>query len=372
MPELLNESQCDLRDRTKTLASSVLPPILANESLNAEQRRDAIATASKTAGIFYLTQPKEYGGLEGTLMDFTIVHDTLGSENLCHIGGIFGPSPGVLDGVDEPLKSQYLLPMLAGEKTAAFGFTEPDGTDRATWGAIDNDIVRITGQKSYVTGGASADFINTLVEIEGHGPAMVVIDRTAPGVEIKNVFGSVDGSHHAYLQFNAVEVPLAHVIGEPGEGLPRALRQIGNTRLIFAAQSVGLSRWTIGFVTDHIQAPHRSGQPLGSHEGVRLRYADMRIEAFAARSMVYRTARLGDSGANVVNEVIASKVFATEAVGRIVDWAIQLVGGRALRAGHPLSELQQRVRAWRIAEGASDVLRLNLARGRLDLNFGTL
>jgi alkylation response protein AidB-like acyl-CoA dehydrogenase len=154
--------------------------------------------------------------------------------------------------------------------------------------------------------------------------------------------------------------------------LPRALRQIGDTRLAIAAKAVGLARWAVEFTRAHLQAPHHSGEALGAHEGVRLRYAEMRIRTFAARSMVYRTARLGDAGANIVNEVIACKVYATETVGEVVDTAMQLIGGKALTVGHPLERLYREVRAMRIAEGASDVLRLNLARGSLDLGKGLL
>jgi acyl-CoA dehydrogenase len=135
---------------------------------------------------------------------------------------------------------------------------------------------------------------------------------------------------------------------------------------------VGLARWAIAYVHAHLKAPHHSGEPLGAREGVRLRYAELRIRAFAARSMVYRTARMGDAGENIVNEGMACKVFATETVGEVVDTAIQLVGGKALTVGHPLERLYREVRALRIAEGASDVLRLNLARGSLDLNKGVL
>ena len=88
--------------------------------------------------------------------------------------------------------------------------------------------------------------------------------------------------------------------------------------------------------------------------------------------MVYRTARLADAGENIVNEAIACKVFATEVLGEVVDTAIQLVGGRALTVGHPLEALYRRVRVMRLAEGANDVLRLNLARGRLDLAKGRI
>jgi acyl-CoA dehydrogenase len=150
------------------------------------------------------------------------------------------------------------------------------------------------------------------------------------------------------------------------------MRQIGDTRLAIAAEAVGLARWAVEFTAQHLKAPHHSGEPLGSREGVRLRYADLRIRTYAARSMLYRTARLGEAGANIVNEGIACKVFATETVSDVVDGAIQLVGGKALTVGHPLEQLYREVRALRLAEGASDVLRLNLARGSLDLEKGVL
>lgn len=367
MPEALPPDLAQLRDDVDALAREVLAPLADDVAAN----RAAIVAAAKSAGLFAMTQPKAHGGTQASALALTVVRDTLASHNLAHLP-VFGPGPGVLAGAGEPLASRYLAPHLAGEKRGAFGFTEPDDAPRATWGRVQGDALVVNGQKSYVTGGTEADFINTLVEIEGAGAALVVIDTDAAGVSIKRTFGSMDGSHHAHFKFKDVTVPMAHVIGRPGEGLPRALGQIGDTRLAFAAQCVGLMRWTLGFVTEHLEAPHRSGAPLGNREGVRLRYADMRIDAFAARSMVYRTARLADAGENVVNETIACKVFATEAVGRVVDMAMQLVGGKALDVGHPLENLYRRVRAMRLAEGASDILRLNLARGRLDLGKGRL
>ncbi|NJN52020.1 MAG: DUF4156 domain-containing protein [Gammaproteobacteria bacterium] len=190
---------------------------------------------------------------------------------------------------------------------------------------------------------------------------MLVIDCNTPGVTLERRFQSMDGSHHAAFRFDEARVPVTHLIGNPGEGLPRAMRQIGDTRLAIAAEAVGSCLWIVEFVTAHLLAPHHSGEPLGAREGVRLRYADLRIKTFAARSVLYRTARLAETGANIVNEGICAKVFATESLADVVDTAIQLVGGKALTVGHPLEKLYRSARALRLAEGASDVLRLNLA-----------
>ena len=370
MPEGLSEELVALRERVDTLARTRLAPLRDDETLAASDRAARVRGAAKEAGVFGMTQPKDLGGSGAAALALTVVRDTLAAHNVVHLPGIFGPGPGVLGGVGEPLRTTHLARLLAGEKRAAFAFTEPDNAARPTWGRMDGDSLLVTGEKSYVTGGAEADFLNTLVQVEGRGPAIVVIDRDTPGVSVARVFGSMDGTRHAHMVFRDARVPAGHIVGKAGEGMPRALRQISATRLAFAADAVGLARWVIDFVTEHVQAPHRSGAPLAAREGVRLRYADLRIRAYAARSTVYRTARLVDSGENAVNETIAAKVFATETVGEIVDAGIQLVGGAALRNGHPLEELYRRVRAMRLAEGASDILRLNLARGRLDLGKG--
>ena len=371
MPESIPTALRDRRIQIEELCAE-LTEILQDESLEPKERQARITEVAKKSNIYGLAQPEEFGGLEAGPLEAVVVHETLGAFNLCHVGGLFGPQPGVLQGVGEPLKSEYLAPMLAGEKRGAFAFTEPDDAERKTWAAVDGESLIVNGQKSYVTGGATADYINAMVEINDIGPAMVLIDMATPGIEIVQTFGSIDGSHHASMRFTDVRVPRSHVIGEPGRGMPRAMNQIGDTRLVFAAQSVGLMQWVIQRTTEHLQAPHRSGEPLGNKEGVRLRYADMRIKAYAARSMLYRTARIAESGDNVINEVIACKVFCTETIGEIVDMAIQLHGGVALQSGHPLEELYRRVRAWRLAEGASDILRLNLVRGKLDLQKGRI
>jgi len=369
MPEQLTTDQRALADRAKTFAAQQLLPRRGDAAATA---RPAIVAAARAAGFFAMTQPREFGGSAASTLDLTIVREELAAANPPFLDAVFGPGPGVLASVGEPLRTSHLAPLLAGAKRGGFGFTEPDDAPAPTRARIDGDWLVIDGQKSYVTGGGEADFINTLVQVEGQGPALVVVDTGLPGVELARRFSSLDGSHHAAFRFTGVRVPASHIIGKPGEGMPRALRQIGDVRLLIAAHCVGLMRWVLDDLTTHLQAPDRSGRPRGEKEGVRLRYADLRIHAFAARSMLYRTARLADAGENIVNEAIACKVYATEQVGQMVDTAIQLVGGTALTDDHPLSILYRQVRSFRLAEGGSDVLRLNLARGRLDLNKGRI
>ena len=364
MPEQLSSQLIELRERCAAFAKDHMLPLADSDRASAAVQ---VREASKAAGLFTMTQPAHAAGQ----LALCVARETLAAANPPALDAVFGPGAGVLGSVGEPLASSHLAPLLAGEKRGSFGFTEPDDAE-PTAGTIDGDALTINGQKSYVTGGADADFINALVRIEGHGPSMVVIDTDTQGVILEKRFNSLDGSHHAAFRFDNVQVPVSHVIGEPGRGLPKALRQIGDVRLLFAAQACGYLIWVMDLLQSHLQSPDKDGAPRGNKDVVRWHYADLRIKAFAARSMLYRTARLADAGENIVNEGMACKVFATECIGEAVDTAIQLVGGGALIDDHPLALLYKKVRAWRLAEGASDVLRLNIGRGILELGKGRI
>jgi len=367
MPETLSKELVELRELCNTFALKTLLALTDEPGA-----REKVREESKRLGLFMMTQPKQFGGTEASQLELTVAREALYSHNAPYIESVFGPSPGVLGGVEEPLKTTHLAALLNGEKRSSFGFTEPDDAPSPTSGKITGDTLVINGQKSYVTGGADADFINALVHIEDVGPSMVVIDTDLDGVIIDNRFSSLDGSHHAAFLFEDVKVPSSNIIGEAGKGLPRAMRQIGDTRLLFAAQASGYMIWVINYLTEHLKSIDRTGEPRGNKDVVRWHYANTRIKAFAARSMLYRTSRIVDSGENAVNESMATKAFSTEAVGEIIDTGIQLVGGTALVDNHPLVNLYKKVRAWRLAEGASDIIRLNIGRGILELDKGTI
>ena len=387
MPESLPTAVAVLRDQMQSLIDEQLRPLedqLSEDSTAAvpAEIAQAVREHSRQAGMWAMTQPTDFGGIEAGTLALTSVRETLSAANLRLGRYVFGPGPGVLASAEGELRDTYLEPAMRGEKRGAFAFTEPTGADapRPTWAARDGDDFVITGRKAFVTGGATADYYTALVNVEaGDGPdqpegtALIVIDRESPGVTIEREFRSLEGGDHIAMRLEAVRVPSWHVVGKVGEGMPRALRNIGNVRMAVAAQASGIAQWSVGFAEDHITSAHRTGQRLADREGVRLRYAEMRISAFAMRSMLYRTARLVEEGGDdAVNEVMATKVFCTEQVGQIVDQAVQLCGGGSLIEGHPLERLYREVRSMRFIEGASDILRINIARGRIEFDSGRL
>jgi len=378
MPDFLPDDINQQLAIANELVKDCLEPLdkrLNEESISQKEAAAQVRHASQEKGIFYKTQPQEFGGHPTSTLELTALRELFSAANVSTSAHVFGPGPGVLANVSEPMASQYLAPVLAGEIQGAFAFTEPADALEPTWAVRSENDLLVTGQKSYVTGGDSADFMAVFLNVRADaenekGTAMVIIDKDLEGVSTEKDFTSLDGSGHQSITFDKVRVPIANVVGRIGEGLPRALGNIGNVRLLVAAQACGLMMWTLNYVENQVMKPHRSGTPLGMKEGVRLRLSDMRIDAFAARSMLYRTARLADAGENIINETIAVKIFSTEAAGRVVDSAVQLIGGQALVAGHPLEKLYRQIRSYRLIEGASDLLRLNLIKGKLELGKG--
>ena len=383
MPETLSPELRDLAERARRLLDDELRPLEAaldddpTAPVPASVRARALELARR-AGLYTLTQPVELGGAGAGPLAATVVREAIGAAHLRLARWVLGPDPGALRHVEGDLRRLYLEPVLRGEKRSAFAFTEPQDAPAPTRAVIEGDTLVVHGAKSYVTGGAEADFFLTIVRVEdgqgapAGGTALLAIDRGLPGVVVAREFTSLDGGRHVALRFEGARVPASRVVGALGEGMPRALRAIGDTRLAVAALAVGKSRWTLDWLTRHLRLPHRGKAPLGNLESIRLRYGELRVQVYAARSVLYRTARLTEAGENVVNETMAAKVLATETLGAVADQAIQLVGGEALVNGHPLERLYREARSLRLAEGASDLLRLQIARGALELDKGRL
>lgn len=384
MPESLPPELLDLRERLQAFLDEVRPLAegLERESVP-EEVRQQVRERSKALGFFGMTQPREVGGSEiggseaGPLA-LVVARETLAAANTPLACYVLGPDPQLLRRAEGELRARYLDPVLAGEKTWSFAFTEsrgPDAPEKPTWAVRDGDDFLVTGRKSFVSGGATADFYATMVNVEeGDGPsgtAMLLIDRATPGVEIVRDFRSMEGGGHVELAFDQARVPQGNILGAVGEGMPRAMGNISEERVASAATACGIAMWTVDYVTKHITGGPE-GRRLADREGVRLRYSDMRIDTYAARATLYRTARLLEAGDDAINEGAAAKVFCTEVAGRVVDTAVQLVGGQSLIVGHPLEALYRRVRSMRLAGGASDILRLTVARGVVEFDTGRL
>ena len=323
-------------------------------------------TRSAELGLYRVLQPTELGGGGLGPLGQVALHEEL-ARSLCVLHDcILGGDGGLLKLAVGAQRERFLLPVLRGELTASLAFTDGREGPRTTAARRGNGFV-ISGVKSFVTGGPQADLLVAIARVTDNpggptGTAVFVVRRDAPGVILRRETRTLDGALHGEFELAQVAVTTDDVIGEIGQGLPRALESITALRLRVAATACGAARWTLDHALAQARRPHRTGGSLGEREQVQAMLGQSAMELFAARAAVYAAARAAAAGDGAEVEVAMAKAVATETVAHIVDRAMQLSGGAAVVEGHPLARLYRRIRSWRIAEGTTEILRLTVAR----------
>lgn len=319
-------------------------------------------------GLFRALQPTALGGGGLGPLGQAALHETIGASGAVLGELALGGTGGLLRLGTPSQRERFLVPVLRGEMEAAFAFTDAREGPRTT-ARRQGDAFVVDGVKSFVTHGPNADLLLTVVTVvDGDGgpagSAILVVRRDAPGVRLRRRLTTLDGDVHGEFELSGVTVPATDLIGEIGQGLPKALESIAALRLRAAALACGTGRFVMDWTLSHVSRPHRSGTPLAEREQVQAMLADSAMDLFAARASLYAAARAEGAEGGAVDDVqiTMAKVLATEAVTRIVDRAMQLTGGAAVVEDHPLAWLYRRIRGWRIGEGTSEVLRLMIAR----------
>ena len=364
----------DLQSRILRFVAEEIAPITEGvdpESPPSELRRE-IARRADAAGFYRLAVPESDGGLGAGPQLVTAAREALALSGNPFAARALGSGPGIMRLADNPEQREALyVPVMRGERSAAFAFTEalrsdgsrqPTQAVRATLGD-GSDGFLVTGAKGFVTGGADSDWLVVVANVPDEGTALLVVDRDAPGVTEGELGASIDGSTHSPFNFDEVQVPQSRLLGQVGDGLPRAMQNIDRMRLGVAAECVGWSRWVTRTTLERIEGPHRSGQPLAEQQQVQAIFADMTADVFAARTALYQAAQARERDEPTAGtQVAAAKWLASECLHRTVDRAIQLHGAQALLRGHPLERLYRWSRSLRIAEGPTELLRLTVTR----------
>ena len=337
----------DLQARLLTFVEQEIDPITkgADPESPAPALRREIARLSDQAGFYRLAVPESDGGLGAGPSVVTAAREALALSGNPWASGVLGAGPGIMRLADnDAQRDELYLPVVRGERAAAFAFTEalrPDGRReptqavRSTFDDGANGFL-LSGAKGFVTGGASSDWLVVVANVPDEGTALLVVDRDADGVSEGELGASIDGSTHSPFTFDAVPVPESRLLGAVGDGLPRAMQNIDRMRLGVAADCVGWARWVTRAALERIEGPHRSGQPLAEQQQVQAIFADMVADTFSARTCLYRAAEARERDEPTAGtQVAAAKWLASECLHRTVDRAIQLHGAQALLRGSP-------------------------------------
>ncbi len=273
-------------------------------------------------------------------------------------------------GDNDAMRARWLDDAIAGRAMGAFAMTEREaGTDvaaMATTARRDGGDYVLDGRKVFISNAGIADFYNVFATTDpaagGKGIGCFVVPADATGFRFERPFVLASPHPLGEIVFDACRVPVANRLGEEGKGFGLGLKTLDRLRPTVGAAACGMGARALAEALAHARSRRQFGKPLAEFQLVQEKLARMATDLDAARLLVYRAAWLADGG--VARNTLAAamaKSFATEAAQRIVDDAVQVLGGVGVLASHPVDRLYRSVRALRIYEGTTEIQHLVIA-----------
>jgi acyl-CoA dehydrogenase len=324
---------------------------------------------------FMLPEPLGGGGmsdcLTACLVQEELSHGCAGVGNLITSNGFFA-EPLLVLGTEEQQR-RWLEP-LTGERPplTALASTEPDaGSDvasiRTTARRTDDGYV-LSGQKSWISNGGVADYcvvFATVAPGSGHrGVTAFVLNRDDEGFTWGPPMRKMGQRAivNTELFLDDVRVPGDRRLGEEGEGFRGLMRTFDRSRVTLGASATGLARAALEYATAYACEREQFGKPIGKHQAVSFRLADMALRVDASRLLVWRAARLLDAGERATAEAAMAKLHASETAMWCTWAAVQTLGGWGYSREHPVEKWMRDAKLEEIEEGTSDIQRLVIAR----------
>jgi acyl-CoA dehydrogenase len=370
----------DLQERTRAfIAKDIIPiendPRCTPHGPNEDLRRELIAKGKK-AELLSCHVSKEMGGLGLDHRAKAIVFEEAGYSPLGPVAlNIFAPDEGnmhLLEVVATPeQKERWLRPLAGGEIRSCFCMTEPapgagaDPSMLQTTAVKDGDHYVINGRKWFITGAEGARFAIIMAKLEDGNATMFVSDMDRPGLTIERSMGSLDSCFpggHGVVRFDNLRVPAADILGAPGEGFRYAQVRLSPARLTHCMRWLGAARRAHDVATGYAARRQVFGKTLGEHEGVGFMLADNEMDMHTTRLCIWHCAWVLDQGHLGKHESSIAKVISSEAIWRVVDRSVQILGGQGVTHETVVARIFADVRAFRIYDGPSEVHRWSLAR----------
>ena len=366
-----------LKNTVRTFVDRELIPVEMNAmdgpGMRPEVRAD-LERKAKDLGLWLLDVPTEYGGQGLGLLGMVVVWEEIArTVALPPRGpGVFGPDlRPVLFTLNPAQKEKYLFPVLRGEKTTAFAQSEPDaGSDP---GAMRTTAVRkgdhyvINGYKRWITKAQDADFLQLVAATDRSkgsrgGLSMFLVDTATPGVKIVRRTPTMMSDMPCEIALDDVMVPAENLIGKEGDGMRQAQSWITAGRLYQACRGLGVAKRCLDLAVSYAKQRVTFGAPLADRQAVQFMIADSFTEHAMTQLFVYQLAARTDAGVAARHESYMAKIVGTELGFRVADRCMQIHGGIALTTDLPIEKMWRQQRSYRITEGASEVMKMVIAR----------
>ena len=357
-------------------ADQALPPLLEDS----EGSLDAVYACVRRlvqelgrAGLLRVCVPAAYGGLREGL-DVRAL--SLGREILGRASGLadfalamqgLGSAPVTLFG--NHAQKLALLPGVAeGRTVAAFALSEPDaGSDVAAMTSTATRLSgggwRLDGVKTWISNAGIADsyviFARSGEAPGAKGISAFIVDARTPGLDASERIDVIAPHPLGTLRLSDCRVAAERLLGEPGQGFKIAMGTLDSFRTTVGAAALGFARRALDEGLHRARSRKMFGKTLAEFQLTQMKLGEMAMAIDASALMIYRSAWTKDVlGRRVTREASMAKLFATESAQQVIDSAVQLFGGLGVVRGVPVERLYREIRALRIYEGASEVLKL--------------
>ncbi len=364
-----------LRDLARDFTESRIRPITAQIEREHSVPRGLFRELAD-AGLLGVAIPTEYGGAGLGETGLCVVMDELtqGDFSVAVTYGAhasIGAMSIVVGGTDEQ-KQRFLPDLASGKVLAAYALSEANaGSDPAamrTTARRDGDDWILDGEKVWITNGDIADLVIVYAVTDRTKGAKGITAFLVPSATKGFTIGKREekmgqrGSSTVAIAFDSVRVPDRNRMGEVGGGFRIAMATLDRGRLALGANCLGSAREAHKLSVDYARQREAFGKPISEHQAIQWMLADSACDIFTMESLVYRTAWMCDEGIAFGRESAMVKLVCSEALGRVVDRAVQIHGAMGYSAEYRIEQLYRDARVTRIYEGTSEIQRIVIAR----------
>jgi alkylation response protein AidB-like acyl-CoA dehydrogenase len=367
----LSKAELELQARAREFTDKfLLPHELEVEENNglAPGSHAKIKQAVIDYGLNALVIPEKFGGRGYSMLQAMLAREQLGRATGAMWELAWQPSEPLTHGTPDQIRD-YLRPTCEGRRRDSYAITEPDaGSDPRM---VKTSAVKrgskyvVNGEKWFVTCGDIADFIILHAHIDGdpNKPTLFLVDKSLPGVKIKRTprYMHTFVFEHPEFLFENVEVDESKMLGRIGEGFDLTKSWITAARLVIGGNTLGAATRALEEANAFAARRVQFGKAIHHHQAIEFMLADMAVEIMAAKSLLYRVAAEIDRGLDAKSvhaRASAVKLYCSEMAWRVIDKAVQILGGRGYMRENPVERLYRDVRVERIWEGSSEIQRM--------------
>ena len=369
----LSAEDLGIQDRARSFTDELIPFEVEAELNGGDLPKDIVAGHKAKAmelGLYATNMPVELGGGGCTSLQQVLVQEQVGRVTNA-LAWVVATPPSWLPAVATQYQlEKFVLPTVRGEREECYAITE-EGAGSDVDGIVatavrDGGEYVLNGEKWHVTSYNSADYAFFQGKLPGGDHAMFLVDLPSPGVTVVRTpaYTHTISHHHPIVAFTDVRVPDSHLVGAEGDGMSFAYEWFRFERMMVAARCLGGAQRLVDEMTAFAAEREVQGRPIAQLGAIQAMLADSLTELFAARALVYETARGIDAGADVKvqhAQCSMAKLYASEMAGRVADRAVQVFGGRGYMRENVAERFFRELRVERIWEGTSEVQRSIIA-----------